>query len=62
LSVYYIDENIANKVIQLKRKNKIKLPDAIICATAIVNNATLVTNDIRLQNISNLKLKIVGLD
>ena len=60
LKVLYIDEDISNKVIELKRKNKIKLPDAIICATAILNKATLVTNDIRLKNINKLKLKIVG--
>jgi len=60
LEILYIDEQIANKVIQLKRKNKIKLPDAIICATAILNKAILVTNDIRLQSINNLNLKIIG--
>jgi predicted nucleic acid-binding protein len=61
LDVLYIDESISHKVIEIKRKNKIKLPDAIICATAILNKATLVTNDIRLKNISKLKLKIVGI-
>lgn len=60
LEVLYINEDISNKVVELKRKNKIKLPDAIICATAIINKATLVTNDIRLKNINKLKLKIVG--
>jgi len=61
LDILYIDEQIANKVIQLKIKNKIKLPDAIICATSIINNATLITNDIRLQNIDNLRLKLLGI-
>jgi len=60
LHIVYIDEIIANKVIQLKRRNKIKLPDAIICATTMINNGTLITNDIRLQNIKNLKIKIIG--
>ena len=44
-----IDETIANEVIKLKQEKKIKLPDAIICATAIVNNTLLITNDIRLK-------------
>jgi hypothetical protein len=61
LNIFYIDEPIAMKVVQIKRKNKIKLPDAIICATAIINNATLVTNDIKLENIKSLKIKIVGI-
>lgn len=52
LEVLYIDEDISNKVIELKRKNKIKLPGAII-----INKA----NDIRLKNINKLKLKIVGI-
>jgi len=52
---------IANEVINLKRKYKIKLPDAIICTTAILNDVILVTNDIRLKNIEKLKLKIIGI-
>lgn len=61
LHIVYIDEVIVKKVIQIKRKNKIKLPDAIICATTIINNATLITNDTRLQNIKNLKIKMIGI-
>ena len=61
LSVIYIDETIAKRVIELKKERKIKLPDAIICATAMVNNSLLITNDIRLKNIKNLKIKIVGM-
>ena len=55
-----IDETIANEVIKLKQEKKIKLPNAIICATVIVNNILLITNDIRLKNIKTLKIKIVG--
>ena len=61
LEIIYIDQAIASKVLHIKRANKIKLPDAIICATAIVNNATLITNDIRLKSIEDLKVKILGL-
>ena len=61
LTIIYIDERIATRVIQLKKEKKIKLPDAIICATALVNNSLLITNDIRLQNIKELKIKIVGM-
>jgi len=60
LDIVYIDETIAKKVIEIKRENKIKLPDAIICATAIINDSLLITNDIRLKNIHNLKIKIIG--
>ena len=61
LNIVYIDETIANEIIKLKQEKKIKLPDAIICATAIVKNAFLITNDIRLKNLKNLKIKIVGM-
>ena len=57
LEIIYIDESIANKVIKLRKNNKIKLPDAIICASAMVNHATLVSNDIRLKVIPGLILK-----
>ncbi len=60
LNIIYIDEAIANRVIELRENNKIKLPDAIICATTLLNDAILITNDIRLKNIDNLKLKIVS--
>jgi len=51
LEIVNVDMDIAKRVIELKRKTKIKLPDAIICATAYVYNAKLVTNDKQLQNI-----------
>ena len=62
LEIIYIDENIAKKVINIKQTNKVKLPDAIIAATAILNNATLITNDIRLKVIADLKIMIIGME
>jgi len=57
LHILYIDKQVADKVIELKQIYNIKLPDAIICATSIINKALLITNDIRLNNIKNLKTK-----
>lgn len=59
LTIIYIDEAISNKVIELKKIVKIKLPDAIICATTILYNSVLITNDIRLKNIQELKLNLL---
>jgi predicted nucleic acid-binding protein len=59
--VIYIDEEICNTDIKLRKKHKIKLPDAIICATSIAHNATLVTNDNRLKSIKNLKLQLLNI-
>ena len=52
-----IDKEIADKTIVLRKKYKIKLPDAIICATAIHNNALLITNDRQLKIIQELQIK-----
>ena len=61
LTIIYIDEAISNKVIELKKIVKIKLPDAIICATTILYNSVLITNDIRLKSIQELKLNLIGI-
>ena len=56
-NIIEIDKNIATEVIKLKKQRKIKLPYAIIIATAILYNATLYTNDKQLSTIENLQIK-----
>lgn len=52
-----ISDNIADKTITLRQNYKIKTPDAIIAATALVNNAELWTaNTADFSNIKDLKL------
>lgn len=43
--LFGLDNHLVEKVIDIKRHCKIKLPDAIIAATAIMNNFTLVTRN-----------------
>ena len=43
--VFFLTESIAKKAIELKRKKRIKLPDAVIAATCLVNNFSLVTRN-----------------
>ena len=38
---------IIEKTIEIRKRAKIKLPDAIIAASALVNNATLVTYNVK---------------
>ena len=45
-NVYPLDEEVANKAIELKRKVNIKLSDAVIGATALVNDLKLVTRNV----------------
>ncbi len=59
--IFPLDERVKNETIALRRLHKIKTPDAIICATAIVNNATLLTNDRQLLNLSAVKSKALDL-
>lgn len=49
---------IEDQTIQLKRKYKIKLPDTIIAATALNQDAVLVTRNVRdFQEIAELKIE-----
>jgi len=56
-----IDISIKNKTIELRKKYKLKLPDAIIIATAIEFNAILLTNDEDIKIIKEVKIKSVKL-
>ena len=42
----YIDREIADKVVEIRKKGHIKLPDAIIAATAMSNELFLITRNI----------------
>ena len=53
--IYHIDDEIIDKTIELRKKYKIKLPDAIIAATAIVNDFVLISHNFRdFQRITEL--------
>ena len=53
----YIDSDIAQQTIDLRQKYRIKTPDAIIAATALINNLELWTANIPdFSNIEGLKL------
>ncbi len=45
--VISIDEEIILKTIEIRKKYAVKLPDAIIAATCLVNNFQLLTNNIK---------------
>lgn len=55
LTIYGIDQDIKEEAIRLRRESGLKLPDAIIAATAIHHQAVLVTNDAELQNVPGLQ-------
>jgi predicted nucleic acid-binding protein len=51
-----ITKDIKGKTIALRKKHKLKLPDAIICATAMSNDLPLVTGDKRLTKIGDITI------
>ena len=57
----HIDNAIIQKVISLRKKNNVKLPDAIICATAMENRMTLYSNDKRLSKIDKIDIRVIGI-
>ncbi|MBN8720951.1 MAG: type II toxin-antitoxin system VapC family toxin [Sediminibacterium magnilacihabitans] len=57
VTVWNLDEPIILKGIEVRKVNKLKLPDAIIAATALVHNLDLVTRNIDdFKNIDDIRL------
>ena len=55
--IFNLDDDIINQTIALRKQYKIKLPDAIIAATALVYNLTLITHNIAdFDKVPNLQL------
>ena len=44
-NIINLTDDVANKTIDIRKKRKIKLPDAIIAATALVYNFTLISRN-----------------
>ena len=55
-TIYDINSLVKDKVIELKQSAKIKLPDAIIAATALWLNVPLVSADTDMRRIKSLNL------
>ena len=54
VEVIDINSIIKEKTIELRKKYRLKLPDAIIAASALTNNFIFVTNDIKLLKIKEI--------
>ncbi|MHC5774955.1 type II toxin-antitoxin system VapC family toxin [Nostoc sp.] len=59
ITVVDIDSNIKNLTITFRKQYKLRLPDAIIVATAKSLNATLFTNDVKLANLTEINTQSV---
>ena len=55
--VLQLDDSVVEKTIEICKSHKIKLPDAVIAATALVNDLALITRNISdFKNIKDLEL------
>ena len=59
ITVVGLESNIKNRAIGLRKKYKLKLPDAIIVATAQSVDAILLTNDTKINNSIYIKTQSV---
>jgi predicted nucleic acid-binding protein len=55
-NVLMLSSEIVSQCIAIRRSRSIKTPDAIIAASAMVNDLTLITNDTGFNNIPGLKV------
>jgi tRNA(fMet)-specific endonuclease VapC len=62
IEVYELTKNdltLHNHIISIRKKYNLKLPDAIIAATALSNNATLISGEDIFSKIFNLKFQLI---
>ena len=56
-----LTDAVRDETIKLRRKNRLKLPDAIIAASARIHNAVLLTNDQAFSSIDDLVVETLQL-
>lgn len=54
----YDNNELIQQTLELRRRHRLKLPDAIIGATALSCNARLITNDSHFSNIASLVVQV----
>jgi predicted nucleic acid-binding protein len=59
VKVMGVGEDVKNATIALRKKYRLKLPDAIICATALSVNAVLLSNDTQLSRVMEISVDAV---
>ena len=61
ITVVGLDNNIKEFAIALRKNYKLKLPNAIVAATAKSLNANLLTNDLKLRNLTEINSESVSI-
>jgi predicted nucleic acid-binding protein len=61
VTIINLDETVKNEAIALRQRYRLKLPDAIVCATALSTNSTLLSNDAQLARVTEIMVAMVAL-
>ena len=61
VEVIGLTKEVKELAIELRRSHRLRLPDAIVAASALVYDAVLLSNDQQLSRVSGLKLQSVRL-
>jgi len=56
--IVFINQTIADLTIEIRKTRRIKLPDAVILATAVAENIQLVSRDV--DDFSNIDVKVLN--
>jgi predicted nucleic acid-binding protein len=59
VTIVGLSEEVKQSTIEIRRKYRLKLPDAIVCATALVMDSNLLSNDVQLGKVTELTLSSV---
>jgi predicted nucleic acid-binding protein len=54
-----LSDEVKTMAIALRKKYRLKLPDAIICATASFSDAMLLSNDVQLGRVTEIRVETV---
>jgi predicted nucleic acid-binding protein len=61
VTIVNLDENVKNEAIALRQRYRLKLPDAIVCATALATNSNLLSNDSQLARVTEITVEMVAM-
>ena len=59
VTIVGLSEEVKQSTIEIRRKYRLKLPDAIVYATAIILDSNLLSNDVQLGKVTELMLSSV---
>lgn len=59
VTIVGLSEEVKQSTIEIRRKYRLKLPDAIVCATVIILDSDLLSNDVQLGKVTELMLSSV---